>query len=181
VSIVSKSGSLKLLLQPQGLSRSVTGLLYLLQYVNARALHCFIPATGKQILTEGVERSHRDSENDGARCFRRPEYGCKSLAAHSVYVTQPKPLVPGKGYHLCMSTEIRVKRMGIQLEVSKEKVVYHLDGGVTMSIPCTSFCGLSTGRHHVTNIIKVKVKVNFTLKQAMKEHRGSRGIVILFL
>jgi len=53
-------------------------------YVNARALHCFFPATGKQILTEEVERSHTDRENDGARCFRRSEYCCMSLAAHSV-------------------------------------------------------------------------------------------------
>jgi hypothetical protein len=77
-----------------------------------------------------------------------------------------------------MSTEIRVKRMGIQLEVSKEKVVYHLDGGVTMSIHCTSFFGLSTGRHHVTNIIKVKVK--FNLEQATKAHRRSRRIALFF-
>jgi hypothetical protein len=29
--------------------------------------------------------------------------------------------------------------------------------------------------------VKVKVKVNFTLKQAMKAQRGSRGIALLFL
>jgi hypothetical protein len=29
--------------------------------------------------------------------------------------------------------------------------------------------------------VKVKVKVNFTLEQAMKAQRGSRGIALLFL
>ena len=29
-------------------------------------------------------------------------------------------------------------------------------------------------------LIKVKVKVKFTLEQAMKSHRGSRGIALLF-
>jgi len=101
------------------------------------------------------------------------------------YVTQPKPLVPGEGYHVGMFTKIRVKRMGSQVEVTIEKVVYHLDGDVTVSIHCTSFCGLSTGRHHVTNIVKVKVKVKvkvqFTLEQATKAERGSRGIALFFL
>jgi hypothetical protein len=63
--------------------------------------------------------------------------------------------------------------------VSIEKVVYHLDGGVTVSIHCTSFCGLSTGRHHVTNIVEVKVK--FTLEQATKAQKGIRGIALPFL
>jgi len=93
------------------------------------------------------------------------------------YVTQPKPLVPGEGYHVGISTKIRVKRMVSQLGVNLEKVAYHLDGDVTVSIHCTSFCGLSTGRHHVTNIVKVK----FTLEQATKAQRGSRAIALLFL
>jgi hypothetical protein len=31
------------------------------------------------------------------------------------------------------------------------------------------------------NVIKVKVKVQFTLEQALKSQRGSRGIAIVFL
>jgi hypothetical protein len=31
------------------------------------------------------------------------------------------------------------------------------------------------------SLIKVKVKVKFSLEQAMKAHRGSRGIALLFL
>jgi hypothetical protein len=79
-----------------------------------------------------------------------------------------------------MSTKIRVKRMGSQLEVSIEKVLYHLDGGVTLSIHCTSFSGFSTGTHHVTKTVMVKVKVNFPLEQATKAHRRSRGIALFF-
>jgi hypothetical protein len=79
-----------------------------------------------------------------------------------LYFSQAKPLVPGEGYHGGMSTEIRVKRMGSQLKVM-EKVVYHLDGDITVSIHCTSFYELSTGRHHVTKMAKVKVKLKFTL------------------
>jgi hypothetical protein len=84
-----------------------------------------------------------------------------------------------------MSTKIRVKRMGSQLEVRIEKVVYHLDGGVAVSIHCTSFCGFSTDRHHVTNIVKVKVKVKvmvkFTLAQATKNHSAVEALLYSFL
>ena len=80
-----------------------------------------------------------------------------------------------------MSTKIRVKKVCSQLEMSIEKVVYHLDGRVTVSIHCKYFCGLNTCRHHVTNIVKVKVKVKFTLEQDTKAQRGIRGIALLFL
>jgi hypothetical protein len=33
----------------------------------------------------------------------------------------------------------------------------------------------------ITNTVNVKAKVKFTLEQATKAQRGSRGIVILFL
>jgi len=79
------------------------------------------------------------------------------------------------------STKILVKRMGSQMEIRIGNVMYQLDGDVTVSFHCTSFCSPSRGRHHVTNIVKVKVKVKFTIEQAIKAQRGSRYIALLFL
>jgi hypothetical protein len=40
---------------------------------------------------------------------------------------------------------------------------------------------LRTSKARNSVLIAVKVKVKFTLEQAMKVHRGSRGIALLFL
>jgi hypothetical protein len=37
------------------------------------------------------------------------------------------------------------------------------------------------GMNFICTIVKVKVKVKFTLEQATKAQRGSRGIALLFL
>ena len=120
----------------------------------------FLPRKSKEVTQ--IVRTTAPDASDALNIV-----ACPSLRT-LFYVTQPEPLVPGEGFRVGMSTKIRVKRMGRQLGANIEKMAYHLDGDVTASIHCTSFCGLSTGRHHVTNIVTVKVRVQFTLEQATK-------------
>jgi len=156
-----------------------TSIQMLLQYLHRMSTlaHCIIslpiprngslPRKSKEVtrIVRTTALDNSDALNIAARPSQRTPF----------YVSQSKPLVPGEGYHVGMSTKIHVKRMGGQLEVSIERVVYRLDrAAVTVSIHCTSFRGLKTGRHHVTNIVRVKLKI--TLAQATKAHRGSTVI-----
>ena len=65
--------------------------------------------------------------------------------------------------------------------MSEIKIVSYVHVSVDVFVTNITSCLIMGHRSRASNCCTVKVKVKFTLEQATKAERGSRGIALLFL